>query len=230
MSDTGKLQDDGDPGLGELYRRTRIEQPPAALDKRILDSARRQTAGRRQRLLIPLASAALVLIGLSLTLRVLELDKPLEKALTPSSAVPLEPEADEAAAPPAGRNVKRQTLHEQIPVIEAGHIEDSDRQAPMPSIPAPKKETAPSFIPSQGFAPRDSRPETSRRAMRTPAPMHTMQAKPTVADRLEDQLQVIRSLLAQGNEDEAREALDELLRSQPQLQIPEDLKFLLTSP
>ena len=104
MSDRGDLQTPDDPELSAMYQLTRVAQPPAELDADILRQARRHSSHRKQRLLLPLATAALVLLGLSLTLQVLDLDKPLEKTLE-ESAEPsaLKEDLDEQKLAPEAR-------------------------------------------------------------------------------------------------------------------------------
>jgi hypothetical protein len=83
---------DRDRRLGELYRHAAAASPAPALDRRLLAEAERAAGRRRRRRwLLPLASAAVVLIGLSLTLRVYELQPAKD------------PDAGETSGPPAGK-------------------------------------------------------------------------------------------------------------------------------
>lgn len=69
-----------DTQVSALYRRTRNETSSAALDESIKNAARRVARRRRYRWLLPLSSAAVLLLGLSLTLKVLKLERPIEEA------------------------------------------------------------------------------------------------------------------------------------------------------
>ena len=61
-----------DPDITALYRSTRREEPNAALDGRILSEARHVARRRRNRWLLPLSSAAVVMLGLTLTLKLVD--------------------------------------------------------------------------------------------------------------------------------------------------------------
>lgn len=68
-----------DPDISRVYQGTRREQPSAQLDAKILDQAQAAARQRRRRWLLPLSSAALVLLGLTFTLKLLEQAPQLEQ-------------------------------------------------------------------------------------------------------------------------------------------------------
>lgn len=70
------MSDHHDPAISELYRRSRRPEPAAATDNAILDRARREVRRRRNRWLLPLSTAALVVMGLTLTLRMVDQQPP----------------------------------------------------------------------------------------------------------------------------------------------------------
>ncbi len=237
MSDPGDLQTPDDPELGALYRRTRIEQPPAELDAAILGQARHQATRRKQRLLLPLASAALVLLGLSLTLQVLDLDEPLEKIL------------EESAGPAAWMKDTDEAKSE----VEAMDTPDKEIQPTAPPVVPPgtkpmeaaKHRAARSVPAQQEEAPAAAPPAVNREIMEhrshaIPAATDTMElmspsfrrmdTAPRIPTDVDGRLQFIRELLRQGRLQEAREALHALLQSRPGLDIPEDLRMLKEQP
>lgn len=57
-----------DPSLSALYRATRQEEPGDSLDRAVLEEARRAMSRKRRRWLLPLSTAAVILLGVSLTL------------------------------------------------------------------------------------------------------------------------------------------------------------------
>jgi hypothetical protein len=61
-----------DQALSELYQATRREMPSSQLDREILDQAERVARSRRRRWLLPLSTAAVILLGTSLTLTLVE--------------------------------------------------------------------------------------------------------------------------------------------------------------
>jgi len=223
VNDPIDLREADDKGLTGLYRRTRVEQPPADLDDAILARARRRAARHRQRLFIPLASAALLLVGLSLTLRVLELDKPLEKALEAPSTPAAEPYLDEEAKPAAPRRSRVETVPQppspsvRMPAAETAEVES---RRMLPPAPAPMPEAAPAA--ARGFMQRKSRPGTDDGDS-----MEVHSAPPPGPG---GRLQLIRDLLQQGRRDQARELLRALLKSHPELDVPQDLRPLLKHP
>ena len=83
-----------DPSLSALYRRTRQERPTAELDQAVMQEARRALSRRRVRWWLPLSTAAVILLGVSLTLNQMEPpgypepDVEMTKESQPSAAVP----------------------------------------------------------------------------------------------------------------------------------------------
>ena len=71
------MTDEHDPDISELYRATRTAEPTAALDEKVLAQARRAARQRRRRWLLPLSTAAVVMVGLTLTLRMVDQEKHL---------------------------------------------------------------------------------------------------------------------------------------------------------
>ncbi|MES9833744.1 MAG: hypothetical protein ABW139_16025 [Candidatus Thiodiazotropha sp. DIVDIV] len=71
MNKSHKLTDD--PQLSALYHSGRKEQPTEVTDQLILNEARKVTSRRRSRWIVPLSSAALLLLGVGLTLPLIEL-------------------------------------------------------------------------------------------------------------------------------------------------------------
>lgn len=75
MTDKHNNQGDeavNEPDITALYRSTRSEEPSASLDGHILAEARLSARRRRNRWLLPLSSAAVVMLGLTLTLKLLD--------------------------------------------------------------------------------------------------------------------------------------------------------------
>lgn len=62
----------GDRALSELYRATRRESPSSHLDRKILEEAEGVARSRRRRWLLPLSTAAVILLGTSLSLTLVQ--------------------------------------------------------------------------------------------------------------------------------------------------------------
>jgi hypothetical protein len=117
-----------DPALRALYQSTRRETPPPALDLAILTEARRAARRSQRRRLVPLASAALVLLGLSFSLRLLWFEHP---ASQPSPAGRLQERDQEQARPPAA------PAPPPVPAAVARPAPPAKATAPAPPPPAP---------------------------------------------------------------------------------------------
>ncbi len=100
MTDQQKKPEDGeDPAISSLYRATRIEEPSAELDAKILAEAKVVTQHRHRRWLLPVSSAAVILLGVTLTLQLQDQVPRLPQTLEDFSAeMPAEMQADQRAA------------------------------------------------------------------------------------------------------------------------------------
>lgn len=216
---------DPDNRIAALYRATRQETSPAHLDRAILSAARSAARRRRLRWIVPASSAALVLLGLSISYRFLEDLAELE--------------APEALAP---------SLLQEGPASEP-----SDRRDPKPlpepgARPAPNPETSeplrrPIETPAPRATPGQSSETKSRRAApatpepqlraRVPEPAmpRAMEAEEESPARPPDQwLEQIRAHKAAGDLDAARDLLSEFLRQFPDAETPQDLRDLIATP
>ena len=81
-----KPEDSDDPAISRLYRATRDAEPGAALEARILAEARAAAHHRHRRWLLPVSSAAVVLLGLTLTLKLQDQAPRLPQTLEDFSA------------------------------------------------------------------------------------------------------------------------------------------------
>jgi hypothetical protein len=100
VTDQQKKPEDGeDPAISSLYRATRIEEPSAELDAKILAEAKAVTQHRHRRWLLPVSSAAVVLLGVTLTLQLQDQVSRLPQTLEDFGAeIPAEMQADQRAA------------------------------------------------------------------------------------------------------------------------------------
>ncbi len=224
-----------DPQLSALYQATRQAQPSAELDAAIRAEAQRALRGRRRSWMVPLSTAALVVIGLSLSLQVLELDRPPESPAKIDFA-PIE-EAEEAPAPAL----------EMAEPAPAGAAPESAALPPSPtaadSAPALQKPPPPAkakrlqadeemgLMRERKQVPIDQ----DSRLRKAPASKDATKKAETAFDDLgvdgfESGLDEIRALLAQGDMEKARAILQDLVRQYPERALPEDLRSLLGKP
>lgn len=214
-----------DTGVSDLYRRSGPDGPDAKLDQTILDAARARSRHRQRRWLVPVSSAALVLLGLSLVMRTVEqgqqindfdavplgVDEAVQlKKHQPASAA----EIDSPAAEPARRAVAPPAKPAAAPAVGSGR--------PSATFAAPTGSVAPAPPPEL----REQRMMLQSQEEKEPAPA-TMQdqAAPT-AVRLDE----IRQLLEDGEEALARERLQRWMDENPSLAVPADLRLLLPTP
>ena len=200
MSEPRKASNDnqGDPQLSALYRRTRRPEPPPELDLAIRQAAHTQARHRRRRWLVPLSSAAAILLGATLTLQVIDLEKPLEQDIAPASLPVMEAADTDAPAAPA------ESLRMQKSVPTARFQSAAPSSAPMP---APTKEQ-----------------EEHLDAVEMKKELTALPLKPEAP---ETWLSRIRSLAAEGNREEAKKQLTEFRRRYPQFPLPAEMQKLL---
>ncbi len=91
-----------DTRIGALYRRSLSEEPPAALDRAVLDAARAALPRRRYRSPVPWAVAATLVLGAGIGWQLLQLDPAQVMPVSaPRVEAPLPPRAD--SDPPAAQ-------------------------------------------------------------------------------------------------------------------------------
>lgn len=106
---TDQLPDD--PSLSALYGSTRQEQPSAELDQIVMQEARRALSRRRLRWWLPLSTAAVILLGVSLTLNQIEPPGYSE----PAVEIQTESQPPAAAPAPATESVRKKMMMKSAP-------------------------------------------------------------------------------------------------------------------
>ena len=117
------MADERDPLVSRRYRELGTEEPPPALDEAILAASRRAAAPRR-RWYVPLAAAAVAVLGIGVALHV-QREQPEPEAVTAPSEATEAPRAlkreSVPAAPPAQPQAERQESRTQDrPAAPAG--------------------------------------------------------------------------------------------------------------
>jgi hypothetical protein len=218
-----------DPRLSALYRRTRIETSPADLDKTIRGAARRVAQRRRYRWILPLSSAAVVLLGLSLTLKLGELARPPEEAiLSEKEEADVKSESTftlDGAEPETLAPMSPSPLVKKLPPL------DDDT-----AIHMRKRSTTPTQEYARGE--RHGLIQDQAATIGAAAPSRA-QAAPQEASASEfgsaigldsdptSWLRHIRDLVAQGRTDDAAAQLAEFRTGYPNHPLPDDLTELL---
>jgi hypothetical protein len=207
-----------DPEITKLYRAGRTEEPSTAVDKHILGQARRTARHNRRRWLVPLSSAAVVLLGLTLTLQLVE----------------HEPEHFDI----------NDYLPNEAPAPEKEQLEKKQKAAPVLQAPAPLMEKEESLR-FREMAPSEYNARPAASGSSTPEPMMEeasparMKSGPVLSPATDGAAAVeppekwlarIMSLNEQGETQTATEELARFRRHYPEYPVPDTLKNLLPEP
>ena len=203
-----------DPKLRALYQAGRDEQPSETLDRSVLTQARHAAARRRKRWVVPLSSAALLLLGVSLTLPLIEPPEPLYESEPASPAdyekrLLQEPDRSlQKSAPsqaPAGLRLSPPPSREALEQRESATAEIDEAAAPAPALRARKRAQAESL----GEASRED-----------PQPLAQEDAGLTPQAWLER----IEQLISADRQQAATESLAEFRTRYPDYPLPESVQ------
>lgn len=243
-------EDIRDKKLSRLYRESARVEPPAALDRAILEAARRAAepgSGHRRpwwrRWAVPVTAFATLVLTVTLTLMVQHERERSEVGpeSVPAEAAPAAPAPQPAAAPESAKAdaagaaaVPRQ--RPPAPPVPSKRMQDAGAPATQPFVreakdaapeaaePLPQREipeARPAAPPPAAPASADS----AERRART-APLLRKQEFPALAEPRppEAWIEEIRQLRKQGRDKEAAEMLAELRKTYPDHSLPEDLR------
>jgi hypothetical protein len=163
---------DSDPRIARRYRQLAREEPPAALDRAILDRARARVPARaRHRWMAPVSIAAVLVLGIGIALR-MQLEEP-----------GIETSAPAPGAPPPGDKAERAQARPDAPVHAperkaataarkeapgAKPFANEAQPAPRTLPPAPKDTAEHAFV-----APPPAASSAARDAAPAPAPVQS---------------------------------------------------------
>ncbi len=228
--------------VAQRYRELGAEQPPRALDDAILAAARREAGAGpaglrarsgRQRWYAPLATAAVLVLAVAVTLQV-QRDRPGIESPAPPVAPPAPPPAavvdatKEPAKSVAAAEIKalpRKPAEQRAPAAPVPSATPAARE-PQPFAPSPAAEIASGNAPQAGasgaLARREASSDSVERADRPMAQARMQAKKETEAEAVtpERELERIAVLRAQGRHDEADKALAEFRKRNPGFRIP----------
>ncbi|MEK6243870.1 MAG: hypothetical protein AABM33_05145 [Pseudomonadota bacterium] len=224
---------DRDPKVSQRYRELGAEEPPRALDDAILAAARRE-AGARQRWYAPLATAAVLVLAVAVTLHLQVerpgIESPVRQAAPPPAAGPSSLVAEAQLSSPAreaAKEVAKPAAAGEVKIARRKSAEQPARSvAAAPVVPAPSEPKP--FAADQAAASTSARSEeprgaassmTGTLARRAEAPANLQALKQ--ADTPERELERIAELRGQGRHDEAEKALAEFRKRYPDYRIPE---------
>jgi hypothetical protein len=201
-----------DRSLSALYRRTRSEQPSAALDEAIRQQSRRRVGRIRRLWLVPLSTAAVLVLGISLTLKVVNFHDPRGPAPSaPSARV----EAEAAAPLPTPVTVDETSKAVTgRPSIRRSMTLDS-RYGPRQA-----SESLNRGNPAEPFRPPTASESTDRS-------VRSFSSAATPGPHAERHLERIRRLLADGDMHSAQQAVREFRERFPNNPVPPDIQAKL---
>ena len=218
------MADERDPKISQGYRELGAEEPPRALDAKILAASRRAVDARpaplvaptgRRRWYVPLAAAAVITLAVAVTLHV-QHDRPGEEvdAVSPSMSVQETPAPKSAA--PAAREERR------APQPFAGSPRQDSTVAPAPAPASPPAAAEKSSEQSSEMA---AAPSSGARASRGEPPRAQSQMARAAAELSpEGQLERIAQLRAAGRHEEADKALAEFRKRYPDYRLSDEMK------
>lgn len=212
-----------DPTISALYRRSGDLQPPAHLDEAVLGEARRALRRRSRRWILPLSTAAVLVIGVGLVLRIAVQPEfgphPAGVPGTLTESAP-EPKAQQAP-PPANRRLQADDAASPLAKPQAASPREFSAESLQEEPAAPqrarkKASAAPSGAPEAEMG----------RSLEKAVPRLAPDELPQAAETPELWLTRIRELLSAGRRAEAKAQLAALLRQYPDYPIPEELREL----
>lgn len=189
-----------EPSLSALYRNTRKEQPSPELDQAVMQEARRALDRRRKRWWLPLSTAAVILLGVSLTLNQMgppEFSEP--SVISPAESL------DEGLPPASAPMPQLQGLGEKAQQSE---------QSPRLKRAAPARSESP----------------LERRLLDAPVQLESEEASEVKADLAiqgetpEAQVAQLLELLRRGDIQGLQEALRLFRQAHPEHPLPEELE------
>lgn len=211
-----------DPEIAALYRSTREEEPDSSLDDRILAQARLTARRRRNRWLLPLSSAAVVMLGLTLTLKLLEQEPTLPT---------VEDFAVDEVAEPMG--VPQRSMREKKEqAIAPGKMEmgvsptkeKRDSEVRLQKI-VPAEESAKPTAADSASAPATEKPMGVIEEEQLRQRSDVVESVP--AEDEEIWLARIMGMVDAGNADMATDELVRFMERYPEYPVPDSLQYLL---
>lgn len=208
--------------ISRSYRELGAQEPPRALDEAILAASRRG----RQRWYAPLATAAVLVLAVAVTLQMQRnqpgIESPAPQVAPPAAVTQTAKEAEKSVAAAAVKAPTRNFAERHAPAAPVS----SAAPEPKPFAPNPATEVASAEAPQAGamgaLARREASADSVERADR-PVGQARLQASKE-SDTIGRELERIAELRAQGRHDEADRALAEFRKRYPDYKIPETMR------
>jgi hypothetical protein len=223
------MADERDPQVSKRYRELGAEEPPRALDERILAASRQ---GLRKRSWYgPVAIAAVLTLAVAVTVQV-EREKPDEFAAQAPAPAQAPARKEEAPPPkPAPRPVKPPQEAPPSPATSGFTPEPPQATAPQASADSVRElaKTNEAEAAGKGARSRESAAvggvQTEQRAMRRDAPAPSASASaPRIHVDPERWLETIAELRRDGRHEDADKMLAEFRRQYPDYKLSDEMR------
>lgn len=215
-----------DPHISALYRKTGNIEPPATLDEAVLASARRAVRQRRNRWMLPLSTAAVLMLGLTVLLKLNSEWQPGPKLEdgAPASTPHEEKLAEAPARMMAKKSAPAPSKSQALTAQPSTTITEQPRQTARA-----KSEDAESQSIAADTAPmtNSTMHETEiRKEAGSPVISGMAQAEQEVLEP-KPWLEKIRKLIEAKKPDAAKKELKAFRKHYPDYKLPDDLKALI---
>lgn len=242
------MTDESDPKVSQRYRELGAEEPPRALDEKILAASRRPAPSLSlparswtRRWAVPLSLAAVVVLSVTVTMRVQHEQPGIEAPATRPAPAAAPSVAKEPRAEPS---LPDRAYAEKVPAKamaepafrtrSARETESAPRKEPVPFQPA-LRERAPAAVavpaspaPAEAMRQRTDEARSADSAgsvagARAPQSRAMQELAKPVAETPEKELDRIANLRRDGRHEEADKALAEFRRRYPDYKVPAEM-------
>lgn len=218
-----------DPALSAIYRRISQEAPSAQLDGRVMESARRHVARRSHRWWLPLSTAAVLVLTITLLLRHQQTPDVLQEqfaqlesapAAVPVAPAPATPRKEERIA------AKPESRVAEAPLAEALLADSAKSVAPPAEVAAaPAPAPALAVEPTADMAGESRQAETAGAVARSG--IEAEQKREAATEAAEPWLKRIEALRVKGEIEAVRRELAAFRKVYPGYVLPRELQALL---
>lgn len=222
-----------DPTISALYRSASQEAPSRHLDERVMVTARRHVARRSHRWWLPLSTAAVLVLAITLLLRHQQAPDELQEqfaqlepapAAVPAAPAPATPRKEERVAAKPESRAKSSVA--EAPLAEAPLADSAKSVAPPAAVAA-----APSQSPALAAAPTADMAGESRQAEAAGAMarsgIEAEQKREAATEAAEPWLKRIEALRVKGEIEAARRELAAFRKAYPAWPLSKELQALL---
>jgi hypothetical protein len=213
VSESDKLPQDTE--LNRLYRASRYEAPNEALDQAVLAEARKVTARYRKRWILPLSSAALILLGVGLSLPLIDLKEDIYQP-----RLPLPASVEQTDSRPKGESVLSKPAPPQAPAAASDGFKPRSMAEPVPQfeMASPPVMEYRARERSQALGPERKRKQQASEAKLQSADSGISDLPP------EQWLLEIEAMIEAGRDQAAKRALNGFIKVYPDYPLPKSLR------